>query len=154
MKKTEQRQHINDMKIQSDNKAICINEVNDLIQKRWERCKECSYLVNMYMTYGKSYPGCSHKSRLGTWIGAIDKCPKKEGANGMKQGECWCNEKRPVGILWDQSKELVYALDGPNAMLRVRISKEQGRIGIPIDFCPYCGRRLADESPRCPEKEA
>lgn len=71
----------------------------------------------------------------------------------MKVGECWCNEKEPVGILWDSDHELIFGFDGPNAMLKFRASPLQGRIGLPIEFCPYCGRRLANGEPRCPVQE-
>lgn len=70
----------------------------------------------------------------------------------MEQWKCWCNSEEVEWYLWDEDHEEVLGLDGKNAMLRVRISKKQGRIGIPIDFCPYCGRRLADGTPRCPER--
>lgn len=70
----------------------------------------------------------------------------------MKMGECWCNSEKVEWYLWDKNHEEVLGLDGANAMLRIRISPEQGRIGIPIEFCPYCGRRLADGKPRCPMK--
>ena len=71
----------------------------------------------------------------------------------MKQGECWCNSKDVEWYLWDEDHQEVLGLDGKNAMLRVRISPKQGRVGIPIDFCPYCGRLLVDNAgePSCPE---
>ena len=69
----------------------------------------------------------------------------------MKQGRCWCSEKESVVILRDGDKNPIYKLDGLNAMLRIRISKKQGIVGLPIIFCPYCGRRLANDEPRCPE---
>ena len=77
----------------------------------------------------------------------------KKGEKRMKQGECWCNDGKVVDWLWDKDKEPVIGIDGDNAMLRVRISKEQGRVGLPIDFCPFCSRKLVDEEgyPRCPE---
>ena len=69
----------------------------------------------------------------------------------MKQGECWCNEKEVQYWLWDGDHVPVIGIDGENAMLRVRISPKQGRVGLPITFCPFCGRQLADDEPRCPE---
>ncbi len=76
----------------------------------------------------------------------------------MKQGECWCNEseneEKIVYWLWDKDHQSVLGIDGKNAMLAVRISPEQGYVGLPISFCPFCGRQLADdEDPRCPIKE-
>ena len=69
----------------------------------------------------------------------------------MNKETCWCKSKDVEWYLWDKDHERVLGLDGPNAMLRVRISPEQGVVGIPIDFCPYCGRQLASCEPRCPE---
>ena len=88
----------------------------------------------------------------------------------MKVGECWCNEREPAFWLWDENHEPVIGIDGENAMLRVRISPGQGRVGLPIEYelfgiseqlpplsihhlqgCPFCGRKLANEEPRCPE---
>ncbi len=68
----------------------------------------------------------------------------------MTQGSCWCNEEKAVTILKSQGKK-IFAIDGKNAMLKIWISHKQDVAGLPIDFCPYCGRQLADGSPRCPE---
>ncbi len=69
----------------------------------------------------------------------------------MKVGECWCNEREPAFWLWDKNHEPVIGIDGENEMMRVRVSQGQGRVGLPIEYCPFCGRKLANEEPRCPE---
>ena len=71
----------------------------------------------------------------------------------MKQGECWCDEGKVVNYLWVKEDDPIIGIDGKEALLWVRISKEHGRVGLPIEFCPFCGRQLADGSPRCPEGE-
>lgn len=69
----------------------------------------------------------------------------------MKQGECWCNENDAAYWLRDADHKSVIGLDGAEAMLRVRISPDQGRAGLPITCYPLCGRQLANDGPRCPE---
>ena len=69
----------------------------------------------------------------------------------MKQGKCWCDEKETVYWLWDAEHEPVIGINGENAMLRVRVSPDQGRVGLPISYCPFCGRQLEEDIPRCPE---
>jgi len=55
---------------------------------------------------------------------------------------CFCEEKKGIYVLFDKEFQPVFGINGEDAYMKIRISKEQGYTGLSINYCPYCGRPL------------
>ena len=62
-----------------------------------------------------------------------------------ESGSCFCQRKGGEWLTWDKDHEPVLGFDGEDACIMVRVSPEQGIVGYPVEYCPWCGRRIAND---------
>ena len=62
-----------------------------------------------------------------------------------KTTRCFCEtnlEDDDDFFVFDADGDPILGIDGKNGAIAVRINKEGGMIGIPIDYCPFCGKKF------------
>lgn len=65
-----------------------------------------------------------------------------------KTTRCFCGtslEDADDFFAFDADGDPILGIDGRNGALAIMINEEDGMIGIPIDFCPFCGRKFNHE---------
>ena len=104
-----------------------------------QRALRAPHLVNIANVMGIDNPGDLIKDDYEERRADSQKTKKKK----IEMAEnCFCEEKKGIYVLFDKKFQPVFGINGEDAYLKIRISKEQGYTGLSINYCPYCGRPL------------